>query len=60
MNPIITRLSPADASAEEKKNGMSYAHTYVSKTDRPLRSISVVNQRRAHHCYAMMNKANGN
>jgi len=47
-----------NASAEEKKNGMAYAHTYVSKTDRPLRSISVVNQRRAHHCYAMMNKAN--
>ncbi|XP_063692078.1 gelsolin-like protein 2 [Bolinopsis microptera] len=42
------------ASAEEKKNGMSYAHTYVSKTDRPLRSISVVNQRRAHHMYADM------
>jgi len=44
-----------NASPEEKKNGMSYAHTYVSKTDRPLRSISVVNQRRAHHCYAEMN-----
>jgi len=42
------------ASVEEKKNGMSYAHTYVSKTDRPLRSISVVNQRRAHHLYKEM------
>lgn len=42
------------ASADEKKNGMAYAHNYVSKTDRPLRSISVVNQRRAHHCYAAM------
>ena len=44
----------AGASVEEKKNGMSYAHTYVSKTDRPLRSISVVTQRRAHHLYKEM------
>lgn len=45
-----------NASVEEKKNGMSYAHTYVSKTDRPLRSISVVTQRRAHHMYKEMSK----
>lgn len=45
-----------NASPDEKKNGMSYAHSYVSKTDCPLRSISVVNQRRAHHCYKEMNQ----
>lgn len=43
-----------NASPDEKKNGMTYAHSYVSKTDRPLRSISIVNQRRAHHCYKEM------
>jgi gelsolin len=46
-----------NASPDEKKNGMAYAHSYVSKTDRPLRSISVVNQRRAHHCYKEMLEA---
>lgn len=43
-----------NASSEEKKNGMSYGHSYVAGTDRPLRSLSVVNQRRAHQCYKDM------
>lgn len=42
------------ASPEEKKNGLSYGHEYVSKTDRPLRPISVVNQRRAHTLYSQL------
>lgn len=45
-----------NASPDEKKNGMAYAHTYVSKTDRPLRSICVVSQSRAHHLYSQLNK----
>jgi len=39
------------ASEKEKSNGMAYAHKYVGGTDRPLRSISVVNQRRAGFMY---------
>ena len=41
----------SEASDKEKSNGMAYAHKYVGATDRPLRSISVVNQRRAGFMY---------